>query len=107
MDSSLTPPNLTGAFVSRHGGLRSRYFKNALMRVIIQMRLPLEMRITGISDVHLAPQHGNTHGTCSIEVLAPGNVDRKGWNGFIQEVTVAWMSLKGDDGQPIHPFDND
>jgi len=71
------------------------------------MRLPLEMRIAGSSDVHLAPQNGNTHGTCFMEVLTPGDVDRKEWNGFMQEVTVAWMNLKDDDGQSIHPFDSD
>ncbi len=70
------------------------------------MRLPLEMRITGGSDIHLAPQYGNTHGTCSIEVLTPGNVDKEIWRSYMQEITDAWVNLKDDDGQPIHPFKN-
>jgi hypothetical protein len=70
------------------------------------MRLPLEMRISGGSSVNLAPQFGNTHGTCSIEVLTPQNVDRDEWFGFMQEVADAWTNLKYDDGKPIHPFRN-
>ena len=70
------------------------------------MRLPLEMRITGGSSVHLASQYGN-HGTCSIEVLTPENVKIDEWNEFMQETTDSWLSLKDDDGNLIHPFKND
>ena len=73
----------------------------------VPMRLPLEMRITGGSSVNLAPQFGNCHGTCSIEVLTPENVDKDEWFDFMQETTNSWLNLKHDDGEPIHPFKND
>jgi len=69
----------------------------------VPMRLALEMRITGGSSVNLAPQYGNTHGTCSIEILTPQNVNRKEWREFTQEITDLWTNLKDDDGEPIHP----
>ena len=75
----------------------------------IPMRgMPLDMRITGGSSVHIAPQYGNDrHGTCSIEVLTPEAVDKAEWIDFMQEVSDAWLSLKDDDGKPIHPFENE
>jgi hypothetical protein len=83
-------------------------FYNRFNQGDIPMRLPLEMRITGGSSVHLAPQYGNhDHGTCSIEVLTPENVDANEWNGFMQETIDSWLSLKDDDGDLIHPFKND
>mmetsp|Transcript_4446 Transcript_4446/g.6903 ORF Transcript_4446/g.6903 Transcript_4446/m.6903 type:complete len:713 (+) Transcript_4446:343-2481(+) len=73
----------------------------------VPMRLPLEMRITAGSKVNLAPQFGNdTHGTCSIEILTPENVNKGEWKEYMQEVTDLWTNLKTDDGQPIHPFKN-
>ena len=72
----------------------------------VPMRLPLEMRITGGSSVHLAPQYGNDHGTCSIEVLTTENVKREDWYNFMQETADSWLSLTNDDGMPIHPFPN-
>ncbi|KAI0751748.1 hypothetical protein C8Q80DRAFT_1098607 [Daedaleopsis nitida] len=60
------------------------------------MRLTLEMRIMGGSDVLLAPQHGNAPwGTASIEVLTvPDAVTDNEWNGFIQKVTDIWMGYE-------------
>lgn len=55
------------------------------------MRMPLEMRIMGGSDVILAPQRGNDHGTCSIEVLTLHNANRI-WPEFAQEVLDKWMT---------------
>ncbi|KAF4952796.1 hypothetical protein FSARC_12567 [Fusarium sarcochroum] len=45
------------------------------------MRMPLEMRIMGGSDVIMAPQRGNSLGTCSIEAKEwyNYNVDGKPW----------------------------
>lgn len=57
------------------------------------MRMPLEMRMMGDSNVILAPQRGNTHGTCSIEVLTLHNAENI-WPAFAQEVIDKWMSLK-------------
>jgi hypothetical protein len=73
----------------------------------VPMRLPLEMRITGGSEVHIAPQYGNhEHGTLSIEILTPKNVDDEKWFDFMQEVTDIWTNLRGDDGRRIHPIRN-
>lgn len=73
----------------------------------VPMRMPLEMRITGDSNIHLAPQNGNTHGTCSIEVLTTQNVDNDEWQGYMQEVADAWTNLMDDSEKPIHPFKNE
>lgn len=74
----------------------------------VPMRLPLEIRITGGSSINLAPQFGNhIHGTCSIEILTPENVDNDEWFEFMQETTDLWVNLKTDDGKPIFPIRND
>ncbi|RDA94540.1 hypothetical protein CP533_2744 [Ophiocordyceps camponoti-saundersi (nom. inval.)] len=55
------------------------------------MRLALELRIMGGSDVILAPQHGNL-GTASIEVLTvPDTVADGEWKEFLQNVADIWM----------------
>ncbi|KAJ6118506.1 hypothetical protein N7471_013126 [Penicillium samsonianum] len=61
------------------------------------MRLTLELRIMGGSDVIMAPQRGNSLGTASIEVLTiPDAVADDEWMDFIQKVADIWMSY-GDD----------
>ena len=61
------------------------------------MRLTLEMRIMGSSDVLMAPQRGNDLGTLSIEILTlPDAVADDEWAGFAQEVTDLWMSYGGN-----------
>jgi hypothetical protein len=60
------------------------------------MRLALEMRIMGGSDVIMAPQRGNDLGTLSIEILTlPDAVNDLEWSQFAQEVTDIWMSYGG------------
>ncbi|KAL9119028.1 MAG: hypothetical protein Q9187_004416, partial [Circinaria calcarea] len=50
------------------------------------MRLTLELRIMGGSDILLAPQRGNTLGTASIEILTvPDAVTDGEWEGFCQK----------------------
>jgi hypothetical protein len=57
------------------------------------MRLTLELRIMGGSDVVMAPQRGNMLGTASIEVLtAPDAVTDGEWFRFCQKVADLWMS---------------
>lgn len=56
------------------------------------MRIALEMRIMGGSNVTLAPQYGNSLGTCSIEVLTPTNVDASDWAGYMQQIADKWTS---------------
>ncbi|EME42692.1 hypothetical protein DOTSEDRAFT_133846 [Dothistroma septosporum NZE10] len=63
-------------------------------------RFPLEMRITGGSNILLAPQYGNTLGTCSIEILTlQPAIDT--WQPYAQEVLDKWMSYKDHNGKPL------
>jgi hypothetical protein len=63
------------------------------------LRVALEMRIMGGSNVIMAPQYGNTKdgnfGTCSIEVLTTPQTDADLWNEFMQKVATIWCSYKG------------
>ncbi|KAI1767228.1 hypothetical protein GGR53DRAFT_482678 [Hypoxylon sp. FL1150] len=60
-------------------------------------RMPLEMRITGPSNVTLAPFRGHTLGTCSIEVLTLQNMEEE-WLPYVQYVVDKWMELKDNQG---------
>jgi hypothetical protein len=62
------------------------------------MRMPLEMRITGGSDIIMAPQRGNALGTCSIEVLTLQPCASI-WKPFAQQVLDAWVSYTDLDGK--------
>jgi hypothetical protein len=64
------------------------------------MRMPLEMRIMGSSNITMAPQRGHTFGTCAIEILtlkAVANI----WEPFAQQVLDKWVSYKDNDDKPI------
>lgn len=68
-------------------------------------RIALEMRITHDSDILLAPQHGNTLGTASIEVITsmPAVKDKKKiWAGFKQTLADKWLGLEGPDGKKLN-----
>ncbi|KAI4866254.1 hypothetical protein F4820DRAFT_263491 [Hypoxylon rubiginosum] len=60
-------------------------------------RMPLEMRITGSSNVTMAPFRGHTLGTCSIEVLTLQNMEAE-WLPYAQYVVDKWMGLKDNQG---------
>lgn len=66
------------------------------------MRLTLEMRITGDSNIHMAPQYGNRHGTCSIEILTPADVPRREWLQFLQEICDRWDSYTDAQGRRLN-----
>lgn len=70
----------------------------------IPMRLPLEMRIMGGSDITMAPQHGNKLGTCSIEVLTldDGLVDKAQWQAFMQAIADKWSAYTDFQGKPLN-----
>jgi hypothetical protein len=68
----------------------------------VPMRLVLEMRIMGDSDVTMAPQYGNPLGTCSIEVLTWVNTDPGQWAAFMQTITDAWARLTDAGGRPLN-----
>ncbi|GME42994.1 putative FAD-binding type 2 protein [Neofusicoccum parvum] len=68
------------------------------------MRLTLELRIMGASDLLLAPQRGNApHGTASIEVLTVPDADADAeWAGFAQKVVDRWMALRDASGARLN-----
>ena len=66
------------------------------------LRVALEMRVMGDSNVIMAPQLGNKHGTCSIEVLTTLQTPTEEWNAFMQEVADIWHSYKDANGNPLN-----
>ncbi|KAF8594751.1 hypothetical protein BDV93DRAFT_577501 [Ceratobasidium sp. AG-I] len=64
----------------------------------VPMRLTLEMRLTGGSQVILAPQRGNNLGTISIEVLSTLNTPEQDWASFLQEVADKWTNYRDKNG---------
>ncbi|KAF8341453.1 uncharacterized protein EI90DRAFT_3034007 [Cantharellus anzutake] len=62
------------------------------------VRVAVELRLTGGSEVLLAPQRGNAT-TCSIEVLTTLTTPQNDWDDFKQEIADIWTSYKGPDGQ--------
>ncbi|KAF4500718.1 Heterokaryon incompatibility 6, OR allele [Fusarium agapanthi] len=64
------------------------------------MRMPMEMRIMGSSDVTLAPQRGNKLGTCAIGILTLEAVSDI-WVPYAQQVLDKWTSYKTNDGKPV------
>lgn len=70
----------------------------------IPMRLPLEMRVMNGSNVTMAPESGNTLGTCCIEVLTVGNdlVDPYEWKSFMQDIVDKWSKYTDFTGKPLN-----
>ncbi|KAJ7349093.1 hypothetical protein DFH08DRAFT_778012 [Mycena albidolilacea] len=70
---------------------------------ISPMRLTLELRIMGASNLILAPQRGNTHGTASIEILTVPDAAADGeWAGFVQKIADKWMALQDGNGRVLN-----
>lgn len=76
--------------------------RNVYTRSDAPMRVALEMRIMGGSDITMAPQHGNTFGTCSIEVLTHRQTPWKDWVRFMQDITNLWTSYTDAEGEPLN-----
>jgi hypothetical protein len=76
--------------------------RNVYERADAPMRVALEMRIMGGSDITMAPQRGNRLGTCSIEVLTNLRTPAREWRRFMQDIANLWMSYKGPDGRPLN-----
>ena len=64
--------------------------------------MALELRIMGGSDVTMAPQFGNKHGTLSIEPVSTRMVHEEVWEDFKEELAEVWMSYKDFDGTPLN-----
>jgi hypothetical protein len=62
-------------------------------------RMPLEMRITGPSQVIMAPFRGHNLGSASIEILTLETMRGKVWQDYAQEVLDHWMDLKDSRGE--------
>ena len=68
------------------------------------VRVALEMRLTGGSDVLLAPQYGNAHGTASIEILTSLITPPKAWASVMQEVADKWSQpIQDEHGNTLYP----
>ncbi|EER30008.1 hypothetical protein D8B26_007284 [Coccidioides posadasii str. Silveira] len=65
------------------------------------MRMPLEVRIMGGSDVLMAPQYGNKLGTCAMEILTPRFMEAE-WHDFAQAMIDKWMTLRQWNGQDLN-----
>jgi len=70
----------------------------------VPMRLPLEMRIIGGSNVTMSSEYGNPLGTCCIEVLTVGNdlVDAHEWQSFMQDIADKWSKYTDFTGKPLN-----
>ena len=64
--------------------------------------MALELRVMGGSDVTMAPQYGNKHGTLSIEPVSTRMVHKEVWEDFKEELAKVWMSYKDFDGTPLN-----
>ncbi|KAJ2903384.1 Oxidoreductase [Zalerion maritima] len=63
-------------------------------------RMPLEMRIMGGSDVIMAPQRGNSLGTCSVEILTLQS-RKEEWVPYAQEILDKWLSYRDHAGNKL------
>ena len=66
------------------------------------MRVVLELRVMGGSDITMAAQHGNDFGTASIEVLTNQATPTQEWRRFMQDITDLWTSYTDHRGQPLN-----
>ena len=76
--------------------------RNVYERRDAPMRVALEMRIMGGSNITMAPQHGNRFGTCSIEVLTNQATPAREWTRFMQDIANLWTSYTDPSGRPLN-----
>jgi hypothetical protein len=76
--------------------------RNVYERADAPMRVALEMRIMGGSEITMAPQRGNTFGTCAIEVLTNEITPNRQWARFKQELANLWTSYKDPSSRPLN-----
>jgi len=63
----------------------------------------MELRIMGDSNLIMAPQRGNKHGTASIEVLSVSDVvSDDEWVPFLQRVTDLGMEYRDAEGAELN-----
>ncbi|CCO35577.1 hypothetical protein BN14_09695 [Rhizoctonia solani AG-1 IB] len=66
------------------------------------VRVALEMRLTGDSDVMLAPQRHNKLGTISIEAVTTMATPSSDWELFLQDVVERWAQYKDSEGKLLN-----
>ena len=64
--------------------------------------MALEMRIIGGSDITMAPNFGNKHGTLAIEPVSTRMVHKGVWEDFKEELAKMWLSYTDYDGTPLN-----
>ena len=65
---------------------------------VFAVDMALELRVMGGSEVLMAPQHGNKHGTLAIEPVSTRIVHKEIWEDFKVELAKKWMSYRDHDG---------
>jgi hypothetical protein len=56
----------------------------------------------GGSDITMAPQHGNSLGTCAIEILTNEVTPHREWTRFKQDIANLWTSYKDAFGRELN-----
>ena len=65
---------------------------------VFAVDMALELRVMGGSEVLMAPQFGNKHGTLAIEPVSTRIVHKEIWEDFKVELAKIWMSYRDYDG---------
>jgi hypothetical protein len=76
--------------------------RNVYGRADAPLRVTLEMRVMGGSDITMAPQHGNSLGTCAIEILTNELTPHRQWTRFKQDIANLWTSYKDPSGRGLN-----
>ena len=97
---------ITSSGIKRDWSITQKAWWDAILQMQAEpsvVRVALEMRIMGGSDILLAPQRGNDLGTCSIEVLSSLNTPTDEWHAFCQKLANKWTSYTDPStGRPLH-----
>lgn len=95
----------TNIGIKRDWSITQKAWWDAILQIQAEpsiVRVALEMRIMGDSNILLAPQRGNHLGTCSIEVLSTPNTPTDDWHAFCQKLANKWTSYTDPStGQPL------
>ena len=65
---------------------------------VFAVDMALELRVMGGSNVLMAPQFGNKHGTLAIEPVSTRIVHKEIWEDFKVELAKIWMNYRDHDG---------
>ena len=65
---------------------------------VFAVDMALELRVMGGSQVLMAPQFGNKHGTLAIEPVSTRIVHKEVWEDFKVELAKVWMKYRDHDG---------